>query len=213
MDLVKIGFLIQTSGLEKANKEVDSLLDKTGKIGTVSKKSATEFEASQKKAKKATEETTKAADNNTKAIEKTTKALEKQKIIGDYLGKGLDKTTATTVANFKQLGASVSETSTMLDTLANNKGILQARKDLEILAKQQKKAAADVIRQEQELEKARQKRFSSEQNYYLKVQDEAKKSEAKRQNDLNKAIAVEESARQKRLLAEQNYYLKVQEEA
>lgn len=141
MDLVKIGFLIQTSGLEKANKEVDSLLDKTGKIGTVSKKSATEVESSQKKATKATEDATKAVDKNTKAVEKTTKALEKQKIIGDYLGKGLDKTTATTVANFKQLGASVSETSTMLDALANNKGILQTRKDIEAANKAQQEHA------------------------------------------------------------------------
>lgn len=222
MDLVKIGFLIQTSGLEKANKEVDSLLDKTGKIGTVSKKSATEVESSQKKAKKATEETTKAVEKNTKAVEKgnkeadkakkavekTTKALEKQKIIGDYLGKGLDKTTATTVANFKQLGASVSETSTMLDTLANIKGILQERKDLEILAKQQKKAAADVIRQEQELEKARQKRFSSEQKYYLKVQEEAKKAQAKEQAALEKAAIKEEKARQRKFSAEQKQYQK-----
>src|SRR5574344_1846354 len=134
MDLVKIGFLIQTNGLEKANKEVDSLLDKTSKIGTVSKKAAADAETSQKKVKKAT-------DNNTKAVERTTKALEKQKIIGDYLGKGLDKTTATTVANFKQLGASVSETSTMLDTLANNKGILQTRKDIEAANKAQQEHA------------------------------------------------------------------------
>ena len=141
MDLVKIGFLIQTNGLEKANKEVDSLLDKTSKIGTVSKKAAADAETSQNKVKKATEGSTKAADNNTKAVEKTTKALEKQKIIGDYLGKGLDKTTATTVANFRQLGASVSETSTMLDTLANNKGILQTRKDIEAANKAQQEHA------------------------------------------------------------------------
>lgn len=141
MDLVKIGFLIQTKGLEKANKEVDSLLDKTSKIGTVSKKAAADAETSQKRVKKATEGSTKAADDNTKAVEKTTKALEKQKIIGDYLGKGLDKSTATTVANFKQLGASVSETSTMLDTLANNKGILQTRKDIEAANKAQQEHA------------------------------------------------------------------------
>lgn len=141
MDLVKIGFLIQTNGLEKANKEVDSLLDKTSKIGTVSKKAAADAETSQKKVKKATEDSTKAADNNAKAVEKTSKALEKQKIIGDYLGKGLDKTTATSIANFKQLGASVTETSTMLNTLANNKGILQTRKDIEAANKAQQEHA------------------------------------------------------------------------
>lgn len=134
MDLVKIGFLIQTSGLEKANKEVDSLLDKTGKIGAVSKKSATEVESSQNKAKKATEETTKAVEKNTKAVEKgnkeadkakkaaerTTQALEKQKIVGEYLAKGLDKSTATSLANFRQLKASVIDTNTMFTLLGNN---------------------------------------------------------------------------------------------
>ena len=142
MDLVKIGFLIQTSGLEKANKEVDSLLDKTGKIGTVSKKSATEVESSQKKAKKATEETTKAVEKNTKAVEKgnkeadkakkaaerTTQALEKQKIVGEYLAKGLDKSTATSLANFRQLKASVIDTNTMFTLLGNNSALNKANK-------------------------------------------------------------------------------------
>src|SRR5574344_2293280 len=35
MDVVKIGFLIQTNGLEKANKEVDALLAKVGKLNNM----------------------------------------------------------------------------------------------------------------------------------------------------------------------------------
>lgn len=235
MDLVHIGFVVKPEGLKEANTQVNKLLDKVEQVGTKGKKSASEFENSQKKVKASSEQAT-------KGVDKTTKALEKQRLIGDYLGKGLDKTTASTVAGFKQLGASVSETSEMLGNLANQKGILQARKDLDMLAKQQAKAAADVVRQEQEIEKARQKRLSSEQKYYLKTQEEAKKSsqkedilrqkrllseqnyyvkvqeqakqlEVKRQVELSKTAAKEESLRQKRLLAEQNYYLKVQEDA
>ena len=128
MDLVKIGFLIQTSGLEKANKEVDSLLDKTGKIGTVSKKSATEVESSQKKIKKVTEESTKAAETNTKAVDRTTVALERQRIIGEYLGKGLDKSTASSLANFRQLKASVIDTNSMFTLLGNNAALNKTNK-------------------------------------------------------------------------------------
>ena len=128
MDLVKIGFLIQTSGLEKANKEVDSLLDKTSKIGTTSKKTATDVESSQKKIKKATEESTKAAETNTKAVDRTTVALERQRIIGEYLGKGLDKSTASSLANFRQLKASVIDTNSMFTLLGNNAALNKTNK-------------------------------------------------------------------------------------
>ena len=88
MDLVKIGFQINANGLKDANKQVDDLLSKVDKIGTQGKKSAADFESSQKKVKESSKEAA-------KGVDKTSKALEKQKIIGEYLGKGLDKTTAT----------------------------------------------------------------------------------------------------------------------
>ena len=65
MDLVKIGFIVTANGLKEANAEVDKLLNRVDKIGTSSKKNASEFENSQKKIKKTTEDSTKAAETNT----------------------------------------------------------------------------------------------------------------------------------------------------
>ena len=89
MDLVKIGFIVTANGLKEANAEVDKLLNRVDKIGTSSKKNASEFENSQKKIKKTTEDSTKANDTNTKSVDRVTKALERQRLIGEYLGKGL----------------------------------------------------------------------------------------------------------------------------
>lgn len=132
MDLVKIGFQINASGLKDANKEVDKLLDKVDDIGTKGKKSSSDFESSQKKVKDSTQQVT-------KEVDKTSKALEKQRIIGDYLGKGLDKTTATSIASFKQLGATVSQTNEFISNQLNNKGLEQTRKELAQLSKEQQK--------------------------------------------------------------------------
>ena len=118
MDLVKIGFQINANGLKDANTEVDKLLDKVDNIGTKGKKASSEFESSQKKVKDSTQQVA-------KEVDKTSKALEKQKIVGDYLGKGLDKTTATSIASFKQLGATVSQTNEYISNQLNNKGLEQ----------------------------------------------------------------------------------------
>ena len=144
MDLVKIGFIVTANGLKEANAEVDKLLTKVDTIGTKSKKSSSEFENSQKKIKKTTEDSTKANDTNTKSIDRTTKALERQKLIDESLGKGLDKTTSSTIASFKQLGATSSQTNSFIESLINNKGLDQTRKDLEKLAKEQEKQAEAV---------------------------------------------------------------------
>lgn len=132
MDLVKIGFQINANGLKDANVEVDKLLDKVDDIGTKGKKSSSDFESSQKKVKDSTQQVT-------KEVDKTSKALEKQRIIGDYLGKGLDKTTATSIASFKQLGATVSQTNEFISNQLNNKGLEQTRKELAQLSKEQQK--------------------------------------------------------------------------
>lgn len=132
MDLVKIGFQINANGLKDANTEVDKLLDKVDNIGTKGKKASSDFESSQKKVKDSTQQVT-------KEVDKTSKALEKQKIIGDYLGKGLDKTTATSIASFKQLGATVSQTNEYISNQLNNKGLEQTRKELTQLGKEQQK--------------------------------------------------------------------------
>lgn len=137
MDLVHIGFKITPDGLKEANTEVNKLLDKVDQVGTKGKKSASEFENSQKKVKASSEQAT-------KGIDKTTKALEKQRIIGDYLGKGLDKTTASAIASFKQLGGTASQVNTLMTSLASNKGLVQVQKDVARSAKEQEAQAKAV---------------------------------------------------------------------
>ena len=138
MDLVKIGFQINANGLKDANTEVDKLLDKVDNIGTKGKKASSDFESSQKKVKDSTQQVA-------KEVDKTSKALEKQKIIGDYLGKGLDKTTATSIASFKQLGATVSQTNEYISNQLNNKGLEQTRKELTQLGKEQQKQQEQLL--------------------------------------------------------------------
>lgn len=134
MDLVKIGFQINANGLKDANTEVNKLLDKVDDIGTKGKKASSEFENSQKKIRDSSQQVT-------KEVDKTSKALEKQRLIGNYLGKGLDKTTASAIASFKQLGATSSQTNGFIESLLNNKGLDQTRKDLVQLNKEQEKQA------------------------------------------------------------------------
>lgn len=134
MDLVHIGFVVKPEGLKEANTQVNKLLDNVDQIGTKGKKSASEFENSQKKIKESSQQVT-------KEVDKTSKALEKQRLIGDYLGKGLDKTTASAIASFKQLGATSSQTNGFIESLLNNKGLDQTRKDLAQLNKEQEKQA------------------------------------------------------------------------
>lgn len=137
MDIVKIGFVVTADGLKTANKEVDSLLANVDKIGTKGKKAASEFETSQNKVASSSKDVT-------KEVDKTSRALEKQKLIGDYLGRGLDKTTASAIASFKQLGATSNQTNNFISTLLNNKGLDQTRKDLELLSKEQERQAKIV---------------------------------------------------------------------
>ena len=129
MDLVKIGFQINANGLKDANKEVDKLLDKVDNIGTKGKKASSDFESSQKKVKDSTQKVT-------KEVDKTSKALEKQKIVGDYLSKGLDKTTASIMANFQMLGAKTTDIDKMFTQLGKNKGTVELNKKVEKLQKE-----------------------------------------------------------------------------
>ena len=192
MDLVKIGFQINANGLKDANTEVDKLLNRVDKIGSGSKKNASDFENSQKRIKDSSKSTT-------NEIDKTTKALERQRLIGDYLAKGLDRATATAIANFKQLGGTTSQVNDLMTALANNKGIIQAQKDVVNLARNQAKAAED-------LEKSRQRRLSAVQNEYLKNMELIKSEAAARKAASQKLIDDAETARQKRFTAAQKYY-------
>lgn len=137
MDLVKIGFLVKADGLKDANTQVDALLTRVDSIGTKGKKAASDFESSQKKTKDSVKKTG-------EEVDKTTKALERQRIIGEYLGKGLDKTTASAIASFRQLGGTTAQVNALMSSLASNKSLVQAQKDTAKLAREQEVQAKAV---------------------------------------------------------------------
>ena len=212
MDLVKIGFQINANGLKDANTEVDKLLDKVDNIGTKGKKASSDFESSQKKVKDSTQQVT-------KEVDKTSKALEKQKIIGDYLGKGLDKTTATSIASFKQLGATVSQTNEYISKQLNNKGLEQTRKELTQLGKEQQKQQEQQAKLVQDTvtqyEKLSNKSLGGgildsieQQNKGL---EELKKQYRDQEKEQQKALDDIETARQKHFSKVQKDYEKQQQ--
>ena len=212
MDLVKIGFLVKADGLKDANTEVDKLLDKVDNIGTKGKKASSDFESSQKKVKDSTQQVT-------KEVDKTSKALEKQKIIGDYLGKGLDKTTATSIASFKQLGATVSQTNEYISNQLNNKGLEQTRKELTQLGKEQQKQQEQQAKLVQDTvtqyEKLSNKSLGGgildsieQQNKGL---DELKKQYKDQEKEQQKALDDIETVRQKHFSKVQKDYEKQQQ--
>jgi tape measure domain-containing protein len=196
MDLVKIGFLVKADGLKDANTQVDALLTRVDSIGTKGKKAASDFESSQKKTKDSVKKTG-------EEVDKTTKALERQRIIGEYLGKGLDKTTASAIASFRQLGGTTAQVNALMSSLASNKSLVQAQKDTTKLAReqieQQQKALDDA-------EKARQKRFAGEQNQYQKNMELLSREVAARKVAQQKVIDDEEKARQQKFASAQKYY-------
>lgn len=212
MDLVKIGFQINANGLKDANTEVDKLLDKVDNIGTKGKKASSEFVDGQKKVKGSTQQVA-------KEVDKTSKALEKQKIIGDYLGKGLDKTTATSIASFKQLGATVSQTNEYISNQLNNKGLEQTRKDLAQLGKEQQKQQEQQAKLVQDTvaqyEKLSNKSLGGgildsieQQNKGL---EELKKQYRDQEKEQQKALDDIETARQKHFSKVQKDYEKQQQ--
>lgn len=212
MDLVKIGFQINANGLKDANTEVDKLLNKVDNIGTKGKKASSDFESSQKKVKDSTQQVT-------KEVDKTSKALEKQRIIGDYLGKGLDKTTATSIASFKQLGATVSQTNEFISNQLNNKGLEQTRKELAQLSKEQQKQQEQQAKLVQDTvtqyEKLSNKSLGGgvldsieQQNKGL---EELKKQYRSQEKEQQKALDDIETARQKHFSKVQKDYEKQQQ--
>ena len=212
MDLVKIGFQINANGLKDANTEVDNLLNKVDNIGTKGKKASSDFESSQKKVKASTQQVT-------KEVDKTSKALEKQRIIGDYLGKGLDKTTATSIASFKQLGATVSQTNEFISNQLNNKGLEQTRKELAQLGKEQQKQQEQQAKLVQDTvtqyEKLSNKSLGGgildsieQQNKGL---EELKKQYRSQEKEQQKALDDIETARQKHFSKVQKDYEKQQQ--
>ena len=145
MDLVKIGFLVKADGLEKANREVDALLAKMDQLGKKPPVSIPE----PKTPKGGGNGGGKGGGNGggkgggngggKGGVDAVTKAMEKQVLVAKGLNSGLDKGTATSIAQFQLLGASVDQVNTQLNQLQNNKAVLQQRKDTELLTKEQQK--------------------------------------------------------------------------
>lgn len=115
MDLVKIGFEIQAKGIKDANTEADKLLTKLEQL------------EKRKPVKVPVQDTTTRRSPSVE-IDKTTKALEKQQIIGEYLEKGMSRSTASAVANFKLLGAELNATNGYFSKLSSNAGLVSANK-------------------------------------------------------------------------------------
>lgn len=199
MDLVKIGFQINANGLKDANKEVDNLLAKVDNIGTKGKKASSDFESSQKKVQDSVKKTEKVSTSA------SDKMIQKQQTLNQLLPY-MDKNTANLASSFWLVSKEAQSFNKYLDLLESNKAIDEQKKQVERLAKEQAKASASE-------EVARQKRLLADQNYYQKVQEQARKTEAKELERLQREEARAESLRQKKLLSEQNYYLRVQEEA
>ena len=138
------------------------------------------------------------------------KAAERQRLIGEYLGKGLDKTTASAIANFKQLGGTTQQINTLMASLANNQGLVQAQKDAAKLARDQAKAAEDLEKNRQKMlaaeEAARQKKNAAIQKEYHKNMELLARQAAAEKAAAQKAIDDAEKARQKKNAAIQRYY-------
>ena len=199
MDLVKIGFQINANGLKDANTEVDKLLDKVDNIGTKGKKASSDFESSQKKVQDSVKKTEKVSTSA------SDKMIQKQQTINQLLPY-MDKGVANLASSFWLASKEAQSFNKFLDIMGEQDAIIKQKKQVEGLAKEQAKASASE-------EVARQKRLLADQNYYQKVQEQARKTTNKELESLQKAEASAESLRQKKLLSEQNYYLRVQEEA
>ena len=165
MDLVKIGFQINANGLKDANTEVDKLLNKVDNIGTKGKKASSDFESSQKKVQDSVKKTEKVSTSA------SDKMIQKQQTINQLLPY-MDKNTANLASSFWLVSKEAQSFNKYLDLLESNKAITEQKKQVEGLAKEQAKASARE-------EVARQKRLLADQNYYLRVQEEAKKASAK----------------------------------
>lgn len=109
MDLVKIGFQINTNGLKDANTEVDKLLDKVDNIGTKGKKASSEFVDGQKKVTTSLGKTKKGTEDvlgaQNKQIDAYKKLLNLEQTRAKYISQGFGKTDATRISRMEISGA------------------------------------------------------------------------------------------------------------
>ena len=190
MDLVKVGFIVQADGLKDAENQVDRILQK---VDQLNKKKVNIPSGSSPSASGGAG---KPASNNSSGLSTSERMLKTQQLLTTLLPT-LDRQTANLVARFQLASNSVAELNQFLTLLGQNQAIVKQQRDAEKLAADQKRLADEV-------EAARQKKFSAEQNYYQKQMDLESKANAA-------TIQAAEDARQKKFAAEQVYYQKQME--
>lgn len=126
MSFISVGYDIQARGLVEANKQIDSLLAKVASLSGQRVTPSFNLGSS--------------ISRQTAGINSVTKAMEKQRIMYDYMLGGMQKGTASTLASFSLLGASIKDINTYTKQLANNKALDEQRKAAEKLAREQQKA-------------------------------------------------------------------------
>ena len=112
MDLVKIGFQINANGLKDANKQVDSLLGKVDQISSKGKKSAADFESSQKKIQGSTKATEQQINKQLEAEKRLAKQRQQTLLLeqtkSKYINQGFGKGASTQLAKMEISGADTS---------------------------------------------------------------------------------------------------------
>lgn len=195
MDLVKIGFLIEANGLEKANKEVDALLAKAARLkglggGVGTGRGSSPSTGSSPPSVGA------GAGQAAQAGKSSEKLIRQQELLAQFLPL-MDKHTASLAAKFKALSDSTAEFNRYLTLVGSNKSFLKQQEAAEKLIASNKKL-------QEQAEKDRQKALSKEQQNYQKSMEQARAA-------VQTAAETEEKARQKKLSAEQKYYQKQME--
>ena len=130
MDLVHIGYKIDATGIQEANKQVDALLSKTDKLNRANVKvGGTGFS-----------QTTKSVKDTSSSLDRM---IERQKTLSSLLPY-MDKSMANLSSTFWMASKEVNSFNKYLDLLENNKAIVTQKKQAEALAQAQAKAAEQV---------------------------------------------------------------------
>ena len=130
MDLVHIGYKIDATGIQEANKQVDALLSKTDKLNRANVKvGGTGFS-----------QTTKSVKDTSSSLDRM---IERQKTLSSLLPY-MDKSMANLASTFWMASKEVNSFNKYLDLLENNKAIVTQKKQAEALAQAQAKAAEQV---------------------------------------------------------------------
>ena len=149
MDLVHIGYKIDATGIQEANKQVDALLSKTDKLNRTNVKvGGTGFS-----------QTTKSVKDTSSSLDRM---IERQKTLSSLLPY-MDKSMANLSSTFWMASKEVNSFNKYLDVLDNKKAILDQKKQAEALAQAQAKAAETARLAEQKANTERVRALQLEQ--------------------------------------------------